>query len=154
MTFKIGDKVRCKWNDNGTQEYVGKTGKITGITGSYSYPYEVDFTTWDFSEKELELIKPAEINFILQYELERDPFETFATLKEVEARIKELAKRPDLKRESIKVYQIAKTYEVSLETRVIFGGHKVKLTEKKNKGKRKYEHTRAYLEKKGLVPTL
>lgn len=80
----------------------------------------------------------TEVRFILQYELDKDPFETFGSMKEVEARIKELAKRADLKRESIKVYEIAKTYDVTLETRVIFGGTKVRIEAAEPHTKRKY----------------
>jgi hypothetical protein len=97
--------------------------------------YDVKYGDGDYgfgSDEHYELYVERPVAFILQYELDRDPFETFATMAEVEARIKELAKRADLKRESIKVYEIAKTYDVKLETRVFFGP-RVKMEEQKPK---------------------
>lgn len=102
-------------------------------------------------------VEPPPTRFILQYELDKDPFENFATMKEVEARIKELSLRSDLKRESIKVYEIAKTYDVSLETRVIFNGllgPKVRMNEKKTKQATKVECTecgRKFINLRGLA---
>ena len=133
--FKVGDRVR------------GIAGGGAGLSGTIKLfdpsdgSYKVFFDDGEWSWKlpsNIELLAARgengeAINFILQYELDRDPFETFATMEEVEARIKELAKRPDLKRESIKVYEIAKTYDVTLETRVIFGGTKVKVTDQPKK---------------------
>ena len=77
----------------------------------------------------------TEVGFILQYELDKDPFETFGTMKEVEARIKELVKRADLNRDSIKVYEIAKTYDIRLETRIVFDP-KVTITKTKKRTKK------------------
>lgn len=56
--LKIGDMVKCVYNDNGTDEYVGCSGKIVGIDVFDSYPYTVDFAySGKFSRNELELIE-------------------------------------------------------------------------------------------------
>jgi hypothetical protein len=136
--FKVGDRVRTtkdcyplKAGEVHTVEQYsdGKTLMLYKLGGVCTCD-----TTWELVEQ-VPTVLAHEIRFILQYELDKDPFETFATMKEVEARIKELAKRSDLKRESIKVYEIAKTYDVSLETRIVFGP-KVKLSEGKAVTKR------------------
>lgn len=54
------------------------------------------------------------MKYILQYELDTDPFELFATMKEVKARIAELAGHRELRRDKIFVYEIAKTQKVEL----------------------------------------
>ncbi len=63
MKFKVGDKVRCHYNDNGSNECVGMEGEITYVSSSkVSYPYNVSFSTSSlFSEKELELINNNKI---------------------------------------------------------------------------------------------
>jgi hypothetical protein len=61
---------------------------------------------------------PSPPKFILQYELDTDPFELFATEKELRKRIAELAERSDLKRDSIKVYDIKKVRTVTLGTKI------------------------------------
>lgn len=53
--FKVGDPVRCIYNDKGTQEYVGSEGKITAV-GSGQHPYCVSFSDAGFAECELQLI--------------------------------------------------------------------------------------------------
>ncbi len=167
MKYKTGDKVLVK---DGSK---GECGALSDIEFDYLvitdvseawYSYDAiykgkkvgsccvcykdkDITPYSTVNKSTD--KPT--NFILQYELDRDPFETFATMREVEARIKELAKDATLKRESIKVYEIAKTYDVKLETRVIFGGVKVKMSEAKKPKKRKYKHSAAFLAKKAAL---
>ena len=64
--------------------------------------------------------KSAPPRFILQYEPDTDPFELFATEKEVRARIKELAEKASLKRDSIKVYEIKTVRVVKLGTSIKF----------------------------------
>jgi hypothetical protein len=56
--------------------------------------------------------------FILQYELDSDPFELFYTEKELRARIAELAEKAELKRDSIKVYEIKKVRTVKLGVKI------------------------------------
>lgn len=52
--------------------------------------------------------------FILQYELDQDPFELFTTMKEVKARIAVLAENRSLKRDKIFIYEIANIQKVEL----------------------------------------
>jgi len=119
-TFKVGDVLEATTADV-SSTYRRITLKRLNEDGRFSSGDM--WWTPDYLEKNFHVVNSepqGPIAFILQYELDHDPFETFATMKEVEARIKELAKRADLKRESIKVYEVAKTYHVSLDTRVFF----------------------------------
>lgn len=55
--YQIGEKVRCRYNDNGTNQYVGDYGTITGYSDLNSnYPYRVSFAMGlvAFNEEELE----------------------------------------------------------------------------------------------------
>lgn len=55
--FKIGDKVRCKYNDNGTRDYIGLEGEIMEVIDSSRHPYRTSFGGCaSFSAEELELI--------------------------------------------------------------------------------------------------
>lgn len=131
--FKVGDKIRYKgcrlWVGDDVITRIDHAGDP--VTERYGAFYSDMLARMaDIISSESEKSAKLPVKFILQYELDKDPFETFATMKEVEARIEELAKRPDLKRDSIKVYEIAKTYDVKLETRILFGGVKVKTTER------------------------
>lgn len=58
MKFKVGDKVRCHYNDNGSGHYVGEVGEITCTTaGSSRHPYNTSFACGStFGDHELELI--------------------------------------------------------------------------------------------------
>lgn len=58
--------------------------------------------------------KTSKVKFLLQYELDEDPVEEFETIAQVKKRIKELAKRDDLKRWSIVVYEIKKVMPIEL----------------------------------------
>lgn len=142
-TFKVGDRVRITGlGFNCSSRQIGESFTVAEIHDNYAREHVGRSTGVEF--KGLELVEPTvcevchpalpklEIKFILQYELDSDPFETFATMEEIETRIKELAKCSDLKRESIKVYEIAKTYDVTLEQRVFFKlfGEKVTMKEK------------------------
>ena len=60
--------------------------------------------------------RPA--NYVLQYERDIDPFEVFSTEKELRARIAELAALPDLKHDSLKVYDIKRTRTVTLGVKI------------------------------------
>lgn len=57
MKFKVGDKVKCVYNDNGTPNYVGDIFTIDQVTqGMSSHPYYCSrFMAW-FCDQELELI--------------------------------------------------------------------------------------------------
>lgn len=72
MKFKKGDRVRCHYNGNGTNGYVGSEGIIlsVGQTSNSTYPYEVDFSRALFGDHELELVK--------KYKKVMTPIEKFA----------------------------------------------------------------------------
>jgi hypothetical protein len=63
-------------------------------------------------------VKPAPVNFLLKYDLDEDPIEEFETMEQVKERIKELAKRSDLKRDSIVIYEVKKKRTVTIETKI------------------------------------
>jgi len=132
--------VRVTKNEGCDEEYGTGVGSVGIVAGSdvmgcvlVNFP---NYSERGMFPEQLELVgsvqSTKDVRFILQYELDRDPFETFSTMQEVEDRIKELAKRPDLKREGIKVYEVSKTYDVEIESRVLFNlfGQRVKVTEK------------------------
>lgn len=176
MTFKVGDKVKV-WGSPrfmGAQEATIKEvlqpdGRYNNAD-KYLIVYDKGGEDIWWNENDMALLGP--VNFILQYELDSDPFETFSTMEQVQSRIKELAKRPNLKRDSIKIYEVSKTYDVSIETRVVLGailgdkvamkkrGRKPKaaMTEKEKKSaymRRWYKKNKARIKamKKGLVPS-
>lgn len=84
--------------------------------------------SWEFAEGDGEVVKSGKqlpVKFLLRYDLHSDPVEEYATLKEVKARIAELVKNEKvngLKRDSIRVYEIKKTYPVKVETAVTIKG--------------------------------
>lgn len=127
--FNKGDLVRCFFDDSGSTDKVGKTGRILEVRENDKYPYKTDFGSW-FGDHEIER---AVVTHILQYELDRDPIETFCSMQEVEDRIRVLSKRADLKRDSIVVYEVGKTFNVTLQTRIVLNnllGSKVIFDEK------------------------
>ena len=88
---------------------------------------------WNFDKNgiySLELVKakrgrPAKVKtaqYLLQYELETDPVEEFADLKDVKERLQELAKNKDLKRDKIFLYEIKNKVKVELEDRITIKG--------------------------------
>jgi hypothetical protein len=135
--FKVGDTVECVevsekeagivagagWS-KGKQFVIAKV--VEGLALANCKAVDCCFPAKDSGvyEPHLRLIKvrqpPQPPRFILQYELDQDPFELFATEKEVRARIKELAERADLKRDSIKVYEIKNVRAVKLGTSIKF----------------------------------
>jgi hypothetical protein len=135
--FKVGDRVRFTKQDQGTEcPPVGTYGTITGVDEGGDWTVQWDngsgtpWIRWIYKDgHEVELVesaperqvRPVKVlppRFILQYELDTDPFELFATEKEVRARIAELATRSDLKRDSIKVHEIKKTRSVTLGVKI------------------------------------
>ncbi len=135
--LKVGDRMQ---NTNKGTTNAGKFGVVIQVNPEETRRndigerciYEVRYDDGSRGAGDLThyvFVPPTPVNFILQYDLDVDPFETFETMKEVQARIKELAKRPDLNRDTVKVYEVSKTYDVRLETTLIFGV-RGKLTEK------------------------
>lgn len=112
MKFKVGDRVRATQNCSGTRE-----GRVYTVHEDEEGDlYIEDCTcqeTWELANR-----KGKKPNFLLQYELDEDPIEEFETMKEVEERIQELSERNDLKRDSLVIYEIAKKYEVKIETKI------------------------------------
>lgn len=122
--IKIGDRVR---NCAKSSERYGRQGVVyvaseEGFSsGSEIKNIKLRYDNGDEGVGNFEDYEIAPVNFILQYELEVDPFEMFENMADVERRIKELAKNPDLKREQICVYEVKSVLAVRLDTRVIFG---------------------------------
>lgn len=108
------------------KEAIGTTHKIVSIDKDGDYRLPLVFNTDDdetsfWKADELELVKSAKAptppRFILQYELDTDPFELFATEKEVRARITELAANPQLKRDSLRISEIKKVRTVKARSK-------------------------------------
>ena len=131
--FRVGDRVKRIQIDNaweGRWFKVGQVGTVTKVDSRHGIDVDVDGVgrVDGNDDSYLELVsckrpKPAKIQpprFILQYELDEDPFELFATEKEVRVRINELADKPNLKRDSIKVYEIKNVRAVKLGTSIKF----------------------------------
>lgn len=131
--YKIGDEVQITVDSSNSSYHcfdIGNQGKITDVCeesdynddGDISYYVEGEDNSDWVPEKEMKVIKAGKpvkvvpMKYILQYELDEDPFELFATLPEVKARIRELAKDTSLKRDRIYVYEIKKTTKVEIST--------------------------------------
>jgi hypothetical protein len=134
--FKVGDTVKIVAVKHGMpdeedalafyKEAIGTTHKIVSIDKDGDYRLPLVFNTDDdetsfWKADELELVKSAKAptppRFILQYELDTDPFELFATEKEVRARITELAANPQLKRDSLRIFEIKKVRTVKARSK-------------------------------------
>ena len=61
MKFKLGDKVRIKYNDKGSGEYEGEIGVIYSLQGTgkdpFRYPYKIEGISNNWGEHELELVE-------------------------------------------------------------------------------------------------
>jgi hypothetical protein len=126
--FKVGDVVR--------RIGVNKTDRVTGLPGMREYDnkgfldaskgMQLENDIWSYQEYWELVSRGSKVfnapKFILQYELDSDPFELFVTEKELRSRIAELAARSDLKRESIKVYDIKRVRSVKLGVKISFKG--------------------------------
>lgn len=123
MKFKVGDRVKVK-----TREFKGVTGTISEIEkddiycrnwsdnpGAKQHLQTADLILISRKDKNM---KAKKVNFILQYDREEDPIETFETQKEVIERITELAKDEEVQQDSYKVYEVKKSYEVKVTTTV------------------------------------
>lgn len=63
--------------------------------------------------------KPRPVKFLLKYDLDEDPIEEFATMEEVNERIKYLVEHErSLKKESMVVYEIKSKKSVKVETKI------------------------------------
>lgn len=134
LKFKVGDKVKFTSSDSDLydefekgdigyvvavdeedEEYTYKVGKVQSedeCGGEYDWVIEKHLALVTAGKP----VKVVPMKYILQYELDEDPFELFATLPEVKARIRELIKDSSLKRDRIYVYEIKKTTKVEVTT--------------------------------------
>lgn len=123
--LKVGNKIVIveTVNDKIFPQFIEKRGSIVkvDVEGS-TYPYEVDVDGVDVWCKRVRAVGAAKDiappKFILQYELDTDPFEFFATEKDARKRIAELAERTDLKRDSIRLIEIKKIRTVKLGVKI------------------------------------
>jgi hypothetical protein len=126
--FKVGDRIKLlDYSRYEYPEFKDQPASIIGVSAGSSFQWRIRWDNGATSCVATANIKLAgrvdkivPPRFILQYELDQDPFELFATEKEVRARIKELAERHDLKRDSIKIYEIKNTRKVVLGTSIKF----------------------------------
>lgn len=83
MIFKVGDPVRCVYNDDGSSRFVGKEGKVVKIESHRKpYFYVTDFAgDVGFSTEELALVTKKNImtNLLQQFRLsiKGEPEKTF-----------------------------------------------------------------------------
>ncbi len=61
MEYKVEDKIRWVKNNNGSKDFIGQEGTITGVTTG-TYCYKVSFSIANFAENELELINQKIMN--------------------------------------------------------------------------------------------
>jgi hypothetical protein len=132
--FKKGDTVKILKSmidgvpHDGSQEFVGRVGRIVSIDSSAAFPYEVSVMGMgkqDFEGPDLKLLKNGKepkVNFLLQYELESDPVEPFETEQEVKDRIKELSERSDLQEDSLVVYDVSRVRKITLKRELVIEG--------------------------------
>lgn len=125
--FKVGDRVKLTRKILSADAEVGATGTLSELTSWKGSPAwhvtnksENDGMIW--TEEQMELLSPAKPQlspkFILQYELDKNPFEFFVAEKDVRKRIAELAERTDLKRDSIRLIEIKKIRTVKLGVKI------------------------------------
>lgn len=132
--LKVGDRVKLTTTKHGDSRanpvYGGVQGKTTGTILSVDHESQwVHEVKWDNGEHntyligDLELVKVGKpikeppIKFLLQYELDEDPVEEFATLNDLKRRLQEIvADNPrSLKRDRIYVYEVKKKIKIDVE---------------------------------------
>ena len=145
MQFKIGDKVEATKEIDG-EVRKGSKGKVLHVEDgrvSLGVEWEKKCLTgghelnngkakkghgWYVHPSAIKLIKSGPVRptkFLLQYELDEDPVEEFATMEEAQARAKELFEtNDDLKKDSVVIWEVAKKYTVK-------GAFALELTETK-----------------------
>jgi len=123
--FKVGDKVKVL-ETGGINRDLAKVGAILTVSkvnnGKIDGFKEWNDNGWAFENSWYKLVKNVKEKkvlppkFILQYEIEEDPFELFTTLIEVKARIKELMSKGG---HSYKVYEIKKMWTPTVEKKEV-----------------------------------
>lgn len=113
-------KKKLKNWKKGDHQVVGNCGIITatgkhedGITDICSVKVNGKETIYTISSVR-KLSRESKINFLLQYELDEDPWEEFETMPQVRKRIKELLERDDLKEDSMVVYEVKSVKKVTI----------------------------------------
>ena len=130
--FKKGDRVKIRATTGSARDVweIGEIGTvrecINMIAVVKNEKHQGDGIENAFFHYQIELvaanaktITTLPVKFILQYDIGGDPFETFATEKELRKRIAELAEKPDLRRDSLVVYDVKRTRKVSLGVKII-----------------------------------
>jgi hypothetical protein len=132
--FKVGDRVRKVVNSTRQSDFVpkGTEGIVSFVTGDGDAS---DFFVLDTADRQQHASQRVSeythlvgrsgnaasgTKFALQFDIGIAATELFATLPEVRARIKELAARTDLNRDSIKLYHISKVEKIELSTAITF----------------------------------
>lgn len=122
--FKVGDKVIG--NDNADREYhvtkKGYKGTVDAVFDDGTIEvdkYKVFADCFDLLSKAKPTPKKP-TNFILKYDLDRDPIEEFSTLPEVKKRIQELLTNPSFKKDSVVVYELKHKINIKLSTQISF----------------------------------
>jgi len=135
MKYKVGDRIICG-GDKGVICKIDGDGYImefmdvdSGWSRDNSIPSgykSVGSNTYYFvNDDDIKLIskgktmKPKKVNFLLKYDLDEDPIEEFETMKEVDARIKELIEEEDsLQKDSIVIYEVKAKHKVTVATKI------------------------------------
>lgn len=127
--FKVGDTVKCIIA-RGAEHILtlGKSYNIVQLMGDGDVYVINDKGNKDwFTAERFELLggkvktKLKIPKFALQYELDQDPTEYFAELKDAKKRIGELSENASLKRDSILLHTISKTQKVELGVSIKIG---------------------------------
>ena len=130
MKFKKGDEVVCVGNgkDDNQDENGGtgwkkgfkfKVGDITEGKNNIYWPGNGGSGVYENFLKLAKCYKQPKINFLLQYELDEDPWEEFSTIEEVDERIRDLVANEDtLKKDSMVVYEVKSKKIVTVETKI------------------------------------
>ena len=99
--FKVGDKVKRTTGDDYLNMKIGDTGIVYSMMSCGHINirgFKTDGSNGTYHESYYTLIKSGKAKkevpakFLLQYEIDEDPFEEFQTLTAVKKRIKELVK--------------------------------------------------------------
>jgi hypothetical protein len=130
-TFKIGDRVKVVNDKMASTENIGTYGKITELYEDGYYDIELEGMReneddTDYVAKgDIEKVnkntksKSIKVNFLLKYDLDEDPIEEFETMKQVNARIKELLEDESLDRNSMVVYEVKAKKTVKFDTKIV-----------------------------------
>lgn len=115
--FPKGTVVKIIYDDKSTLPY--KIARV-GNESNYEWAYPKDITRTSKSGKQP---KEPKVNFILQYMLDEDPWETFETIEQVKVRINELVhEEEDLQIDSFIVYSVSAVKKLKVAKSVDISG--------------------------------